>query len=148
MASKIPPFLRRRRSLSSAAQLFSLKSLFPESLGFVERGKLKWSFDSFQGSPISKVYRIEIEGRPGEKPGVWLSGGAINDDNAREAPHKYGVDEVGPRIRVCLDRFDWKSDQLYSETYIPWAMEWIMHFEIWCATERWTGGGVHPSRRK
>lgn len=134
--------------MSSAVQLLSLKSLFPESLGFIERGKLQWSFDGFQGSPISKVYRIEIEGRPGEKPDVWLSGGAINDDNAREAPHKYGVDEVGPRIRACLDRFDWKSDQLYSETYIPWAMEWIMHFEIWCATGRWTGGGVHPPRRK
>lgn len=145
MATRIPPFLRRHRSLSSAMQLLGLRRLFPDSIGSIDRGRLKWSFDRFQGSPISSLYRIEIEGRPGEKPSIWLSGGAIHSGNAKDAPHKYSVDDDGPRIQVCLDRFDWKPDQLYSETYIPWAIEWIVHFEIWCATGEWTGGGVHPT---
>ena len=147
MAPRIPSFLRRRRRLSSAIQLVGLRRLFPGSAGSVDKGRLKWSFDRFQGSPISRVYKIEIEGRPGEKPSVWLSGGAINAGNAVDAPHKYGIDDDGPRIKVCLDRFDWKSDQLYADTYVPWAMEWIAHFEIWCATGEWNGGGIHPPPR-
>lgn len=29
---------------------------------------------------------------------------------------------------------------LCSETIIPWACEWLLHYEIWLATGVWTGG--------
>lgn len=148
MAARIPRRLRRPRTLSLAAQLLGLKRLFPSSAGVIKNGVLKWSYDFFQASPLSGVYKIEIEGKLGIRPSVWLSGGAIKQSNAIDAPHKYRVNNAMPKIEVCLDKGDWKSDQLYTNTYVFWAMEWIVHFEIWCATGEWTGGGIHSPGKK
>lgn len=144
MASRIPSRLRYGQRIPLAIQLVNLKRMFPASVGSVDGERLRWSYDKFQASPVSGVYRIEIEGRLGMKPAIWLSGDAINEGNINESPHHYAIDAEGLRIRICLDRFDWKPHQLYSSTYIPWAMEWIVFFEIWCATGVWSGGGIHP----
>ena len=145
MATSIPRFLRTRRRLSQAVQLINLMRMIPESSGSLEKADIRSTYDGFRASSCSGVYRIEIEGKREGKPIIWLSGGSIDRQSAKEAPHKFGIDENGPRIQLCLDRFNWQPDQLYSQTYIPWAMEWIIHFEIWRLTGKWTGGGIHPS---
>ena len=35
-----------------------------------------------------------------------------------------------------------------AETIIPWASEWLLHYEIWLATGEWQGGGIHPDISK
>lgn len=145
MASGIPPKLKRPPRATSALQLAALKGMFPFSTGSVEKGIVRWGCDGFQGSDSTGLYRIEIEGKPGRKPAVWLSGGSIDEESIEGAPHNYGIDRDRLRVKVCLDRGDWREDQLYARTYVPWAMEWIVHFEIWCATGQWTGGGVHDT---
>lgn len=143
MATKTSSFLGHGKRVTLATQLFNLKTMFPKSIGKVSKGMLRWSYDSFQSLSVSGVYRIEIEGKSQLKPSVWLSGGAIDSQTIVSAPHRYAIDEDGLRIKVCLDMFDWRPCQLYSSTYIPWTMEWIAHFEIWCVTGEWTGGGIH-----
>ena len=32
-----------------------------------------------------------------------------------------------------------------ADTIVPWACEWLLHYEIWLATGEWHGGGEHPS---
>ena len=146
MAAKPPSFVKRRKGLTLVKQLAGLMAMYPDSIGTLSRGKLRWSCDHFQASALSNEYTIEIVGKCGEKPKVWLSGGSIDQETACNAPHKYGIDE-GPRIQLCLERFDWKPWQSYSSTFISWAMEWIIYFEIWCVTKEWMGGGLHPSRQ-
>jgi hypothetical protein len=33
---------------------------------------------------------------------------------------------------------------LLGDTILPWTAEWLLHYEIWRATEKWMGGGIHP----
>ena len=33
---------------------------------------------------------------------------------------------------------------LLADTIVPWAAEWLMHYELWLVTGEWTGGGDHP----
>lgn len=34
-----------------------------------------------------------------------------------------------------------------SRTIIPWAIEWLYYYEIWCVTGEWQGGGAHPTAK-
>jgi len=34
-----------------------------------------------------------------------------------------------------------------ADTILPWAAEWLAHYEIWFATGTWYGGGEWPPRR-
>jgi len=37
---------------------------------------------------------------------------------------------------------------LIADTIIPWASEWLFHYEIWKVTKTWHGGGHDPSPGK
>lgn len=51
-------------------------------------------------------------------------------------PHVYPGDEL------CLYYpSQWRSDLLLAVTVLPWTAEWLLHYEIWLATGKWTGGG-------
>jgi len=45
--------------------------------------------------------------------------------------------------RLCL-YYHYEYDvtrMLLADTVIPWASEWLLHYEIWLATGTWHGGG-------
>lgn len=125
-----------------------LRMCYPESSGTIVRGgRLVWQ-TTIKPSAISDDYLISIEAKPRKFPTVWASEGAISRcANLSAVPHKFEFDPDTPRIRLCLQYQDWSSCQLYTETVIPWIMEWLVHFEIWMATGEWHGGGIHPSSR-
>ncbi|GAB3967002.1 hypothetical protein GCM10027615_15560 [Plantactinospora veratri] len=51
-------------------------------------------------------------------------------------PHVYPADEL------CLYYpGGWKQNMLLSTTVVPWTAEWLMHYELWLVTGRWSGGG-------
>jgi hypothetical protein len=57
----------------------------------------------------------------------------------------------GGDFSLCL--FDnrageWLPDQSIADTIIPWAAEWLFYFEAWLHSGVWSGGGVHPQKRK
>ena len=56
-------------------------------------------------------------------------------------PHQFGFDEKSKSVKLCLQRRDWDSEQLIADTYMPWAMEWLVFFEPWLATGEWLGDG-------
>jgi hypothetical protein len=35
---------------------------------------------------------------------------------------------------------------LIATSIVPWASEWLLHYEIWRATGTWTGGGHEPKQ--
>lgn len=64
----------------------------------------------------------------------------------RKVPHTYPHD--GPGTKLCLwlpDAHEWAATMKLSETYLPWAAEWLDYFEEWLVTGEWAGGGAHPS---
>lgn len=34
---------------------------------------------------------------------------------------------------------------LISRTLVPWAAEWLLHYEVWTITGKWHGGGHEPA---
>lgn len=119
---------------------------YPESSGrILHGGRLVW-WATVKPSAISDIYQVFIDAKPRMFPQVWVSGGAIDRcSDLSSVPHKFDCGEEPSRIRVCLQYHDWSSDQLFTETVMPWCCEWIVHFEIWMATGEWHGGGIHPS---
>jgi len=62
----------------------------------------------------------------------------------KQLPHVY---RLRPFPKLCLfDPLtdDWRADMLLSETFIPWAAQWLAFYEIWQVTGKWTGPERHP----
>ncbi|WP_199796699.1 hypothetical protein [Pseudonocardia dioxanivorans] len=54
-----------------------------------------------------------------------------------QLPHTY------PGNKLCLYyQGEWDSSRLVARTVLPWASEWLLHYELWLATGTWHGGGI------
>lgn len=42
---------------------------------------------------------------------------------------------------------EWDGSMLLAEVVVPWTSEWLAHYEIWLATGKWHGRGIHPVKR-
>lgn len=63
-------------------------------------------------------------------------------DPALEIPHGEELPHVYPGEELCLCYpWEWDESQLIAHTVVPWASEWLFHYEIWKATGTWCGGG-------
>lgn len=60
----------------------------------------------------------------------------MQDPPDKKVPHVFSD------MSLCLHLHDeWHADMLISESVIPWASEWLLHYELWLVTEEWLGGG-------
>jgi hypothetical protein len=51
-------------------------------------------------------------------------------------------------VQICLYHpieDEWTSKSWLKDTLIPWAIEWLLLYELWLATGKWLGGGEHPT---
>ncbi|MGO8992867.1 MAG: hypothetical protein ACLQVI_06040 [Polyangiaceae bacterium] len=89
----------------------------------------------------SSPYRLRVTYRDGDKPLVYVvSPKLLPPDPARSLPHVY------PDNRLCLyqplSRDAWTKKRFIGQTIIPWAIDWLFHYEIWQLTGEWRGGGA------
>lgn len=64
----------------------------------------------------------------------------------RPLPHIYRHDGQGTRLCLWLPRKrEWSPEMRMLDTYISWTAEWLNYFEEWLLTDRWAGGGEHPT---
>ncbi|MEY9893897.1 hypothetical protein ABIA35_007434 [Catenulispora sp. MAP12-49] len=35
----------------------------------------------------------------------------------------------------------WHEEMLLADTILPWASEWLLHYELWLVTGHWSGSG-------
>ena len=144
MASRMLPV--KRRPLGLQKQLMLLEQLFPEGRGTIRYGTLCWSCEVFP-SPLSLKYLIELEYLWGKTPRVYVSGGELLGLESFDAiPHQYSNLTTDHKVCVCLDRLPWDSTTIIARTLIPWAIEWLAHFEVWLISGKWTGGGIHNGK--
>lgn len=102
-------------------------------------------------SACSRLYECLLRIKPdARKPEMFvLSPDLKTLAGGQPIPHIYPHD--GPGIKLCLwwpKQRDWKPQMKLTETYIPWAAEWLWYFEDWLGTSVWSGGGEHPDIRK
>ena len=61
-------------------------------------------------------------------------------------PHVYENPDNYRLPFLCLfDPYvpEWGIDDCISDTTIPWTERWLINYEFWIATGKWTGGGRH-----
>ncbi|MBE9065015.1 hypothetical protein IQ256_29210 [cf. Phormidesmis sp. LEGE 11477] len=64
-----------------------------------------------------------------------------------DIPHIH-LDPDKPELSsMCLydpDGGEWNDTIFLADTVIPWAAEWLMHYEHWHLFGEWIGSGVGP----
>lgn len=130
------------RAINLAQQLTAIKSALPAASGTIKRGQLDCSLP-MQPCPASPTYVARLLYRHRCKPRVTVTEPDLTlHTDARVLPHVYSGDE----LCLCYPN-EWRDDMLLATTIVPWAAEWLMHYELWLITRRWAGGGHDaPSR--
>ena len=135
----------RSSALPIGVQAINLSRMYRGSaLSAFRDIRLRWTH-VVTPSPFGDRYSIRLTYKVGQRPQVF-----VTDPNplskpagADTLPHCY--DQT--RQRLCLyypDQREWNKSMLLARTIVPWAYEWLYHYEIWrCNGGNWTGGGIH-----
>jgi hypothetical protein len=106
----------------------------------ITRGRLLWQ-GQITPTRASRTFmlRMSYDGRDGT-PSVTVVRPELRSDDVRRLPHVYPDDE----LCLCYPR-EWNAGKLIAYTIIPWAAEWLVHYEIFLVTGTWHGGGHEPA---
>ena len=131
------------RTLSLIVQEGNLKKLFPDSeIKRFREQSLIW-IGNLTPKPLSQTYKVKLkyDNKKGLKFFVLAPKPLRLAKNKKCLPHVYSTHEQ----QLCLyypDGTEWNNGMLYTRTVIPWACEWLCHYELWVAGEIWRGGGT------
>ena len=129
-----------REVIPLAVQRHHLLRMFPVSSGEIRRSTLVW-VGNLKPSPASADYTVGLEYRIPDRPSVYVVTPELETRKGRRAEHLY-ADGC-----LCLYHHptrEWRCSMRLATTVVPWAAEWLLHYEIWLATGSWFGGGIHP----
>ncbi len=133
--------------ISLIHQAGALHSYFPAS-EIIRKGEreLIW-IGHITPTPLSDTYRMKLHYKKGEsidvyvlEPKLALAAGAI------KLPHVYST----PKQQLCLyypKNNEWHTGMFYVKSLIPWASEWLYHYEIWAGSGEWHGGGIEHEEK-
>lgn len=128
------------RDISIGLQMLAMRSLFPQFNYRRERQRPTW-IGSLQPSNKSPLYKVKIRYSLPSPPKVWVLSPPIDPN----APHRYSDKSL------CLyypkDR-SWHPEEFIAKTIIPWTVEWLALYEIWCLTGEWYGDEVSHTGKK
>lgn len=118
-----------------ALQALSLRRLMPHGRVILQPGELVWT-GVVQPTEESARYELRIEMPRGRTPSVSVLSPALKPNGEGRLPHVYNTGHL------CLSgRAQWRPTMLLSETFLPWACEWLAFYELWLATGLWYGDG-------
>jgi len=136
MASTVACVVRK----TLAQQLVALARMPVTSNVTIKRGRLMWHGE-LQPSPLSRIYALRLTYAGGHRtPAVSVVRPQLRTEEVQDLPHVYARDE----LCLCYP-WQWNAGQLIARTIIPWASEWLLHFEIFKFTGCWRGGGHEPA---
>ena len=134
---------RRHPPVTPVQQLLRLRKDFPAGSGTVRREHLRWDC-ALSPSPLSREYLVRLEYSFAMSPTfVVLQPDLRLLASGKIIPHLYSQE----RCQLCLylpRSGEWRPSLFLSKTIVPWACEWLLHFEAWILTGVWEEGGVHP----
>jgi len=121
-------------------QLIALRALPLTSSVTVERARLHWT-GRVRPTPASRAYLLRVRYDGGDcTPAVTIADPPIRSSQARRLPHVY----LGDELCLCYP-WEWNAGKLIAHTIIPWAAEWLLHYEFFLVDGRWHGGGHEPA---
>ena len=127
--------------LAVAQQANLIRQAIPGARNRFDRGRLICTV-ALQPTEQSCSYTVEVSYKPGTRPAV-----RVCDPDLKVRPGASALPHVYPGDELCLNYpGEWDSSMSVGHTILPWASEWLLHYEIWLATGEWTGGGVHLNK--
>ncbi len=125
----------RGRRPTVAKQAFALRGAFPTVTADVTPTTLAWT-GVVTPTPLSRDYRIRITYALGEYPRVIIIDPPLLPNSDGFIPHSYWDGSL------CLhEAHEWDESMLIVDTIVPWAAEWLAHYELWRRAGRWHGDG-------
>jgi hypothetical protein len=126
------------RPKTAAQQLVALSALPVTVTATVKRGWLRWE-GRLQPTPLSDTYLLRIEYAPPARPQITVVRPELDPPDSRDLPHVF----PGNQLCLCYPS-QWDGSELITRTLLPWAAEWLLHYELWKFTHEWHGGGHEP----
>jgi hypothetical protein len=122
--------------LGVVQQAIGIRRMWPGVAPKVKPTGLVW-IGKLKPSAVSPAYTVKVVYRPSEYfPTVHVLDPPLDPRHRDRLPHVYDGD------RLCLcEPEQWDQTMSIAETIIPWTAEWLFHYELWKATDRWSGGG-------
>jgi hypothetical protein len=125
--------------LSPAQQGLALRTKFPEAACKVVPGRLVWTA-VVQPTPLSRAYTMQITYATDGRPRVVVVRPTLDSRPGESLPHVYREG------CLCLyQEGEWRPSMFIADTIVPWACEWLAHYEIWKATGHWCGDREPPA---
>lgn len=127
-----------------AQQIGRMRTQFPGFALMWRKGQAVWCGD-LAPSDCSSLYRMAIAYRFKSAPRVNVLAPELVQRDDKPIPHRYSDGSLClyfPKYR------EWTSQMFVADTIVPWASEWLEHYELWHATGVWLGGGEHPRSLK
>ncbi|MCX7648982.1 MAG: hypothetical protein N2050_00325 [Flavobacteriales bacterium] len=136
--------VKKNNKISLIVQEGALKNMFPD--GIIKRFReesLTWTC-SITPSPLSNTYKLKLSYQRNRGVDVFVMEPKplALAEGKNFLPHVYST----PEQRLCLyypKAREWNESMLFTKTIIPWACEWLCHYELWVCTGIWHGGGIH-----
>ncbi len=120
-----------------------IASKFPEAKINVQSDRTIFELE-LQPSPASPFYKVLICYPKYGSIDVWATVSNYENIKNKAIPHIYSKNDNKKRLRLCLYYGDeFKRGMSIAETLIPWAAEWLYFYELWLASGKWLGGGIH-----
>lgn len=125
----------RRTELNLAHQAFALRQLMPNGSTRLRPGLLIWT-GWVQPTSETGQYQLRIDIKPNRRPSVRVLAPALKPTEDGLLPHVYDDGTL------CLALpGEWSPTHYVTETFLPWACEWLTFYELWLATGLWYGDG-------
>jgi hypothetical protein len=133
------------RALTAAQQALHLKHSrdFPGAVS-LRPGRLTW-IGAIKPNPLSRRYDLRLDFAFGDSPRVIVEAPDLHGlAGGRRLPHCY--DQHPPRLCLYLPMTgQWCPEYRLDQTMLPWAAVWLFYFEDWLGSDKWQGGGEHPT---
>lgn len=125
-----------RRLLTLAQQAFGLRGRFGDANVHFSPPGLVCVLD-LTPTPLSRTYSVKIEYDGFSRPVVKVLSPNLKGIQGKELPHTFKDGDL------CLHLHEeWGPEDLITATIVPWASEWLLHYELWLASGgTWSGGG-------
>lgn len=121
-----------------AQQYLALKRLPLTTFLELHRSRLRWE-GKLQPTPNSDTYIVGVEYARARPPSVRVLSPELKLPQD-SLPHTFDDGSL------CLHfPGEWNVSHMIAHTIVPWASEWLLHYELWRATDEWLGGGHEPA---
>lgn len=125
----------RKAEPTLALQAFALRRVVPDGQARLGAGRLAWT-GRVQPTPETSTYLLRIDMELLRTPLVRVLSPSLKANDRGLLPHVYDDGTL------CVSQAgDWRRGMVLTESFLPWACEWLIYYELWLATEVWYGDG-------